>query len=1035
MSGFTFIYISDIHIGHSSPEDEGLVLSAFIKDVSNQITSYDIAHVYVVVGGDLVWNADAYAQYEDFDRQVVQPLVNMGIERKHFVFTMGNHDCQQSVVSSNSLSHTLAIEKRYQEREFNDWIHQDKCCVGKFNMFKRYLNEKFSFDRYDILCNSVEIDEDWCILSLNTSLASFAAFQGKRDERNLGVDTRSLTQWLNADKHKKRILLMHHPQEWLQEWAEREINAFIKRDFDVVLTGHTHEQDILCNSNGNDSYIEIKAPQLFTTKKDQTLGYCFIEFGTIGIERIIYRQWSDKRHRFQLGSDFTEQENGIIDFLQNKQSQPLDIESNKSPKNLVLQLAKAKLEELMTLYSKQPKVWVDRYVSPERIDHTRRINKVKLLSEHDIINKDTNVKILAPVQYGLTCYGLHFVYTLIAKYDKVGIFVPKEWKNRQKLGGYIENKLSECNISGDEIAWVVVDDWVVTKKQSAEYLGTIREKMPNAKVMLLSPRLEKYFKNNDEIVTRDPNFESLYLAPLQRKDVRALVSAYNKVNYIDEEEKVLERVDNDMKDLNMHRTPINTFTLLTIFNNHNTERLINRTAVIEKILQMVFENDVVPNYKTIIPDMKDCEFVLGVFCKDIIIKNIDFFDKDYFLNYLKDVCKKQGIDLDIDYLFDVLYYNNVIKEFEGKYCFRHSFWVYYFAAMEMYRPDSELKEYIFKAHNYIHYPEVLEFYSGKDRQRQDAAEYMLDDIEKATQSVHDKVGWKDDLNLFSLLKCQQTEEQKEQIFKLLDDNVKQSSLPTEIKDSYADSNYNVAKPFDQSVRKFMHEYSVNYLMECIRIASMVYRNCDYVQIETKNKLLAAIFASWKVVTQIFFALSWPLAVNDRVGIEDSYFELDATFDHYKDIKEKHIGVVVCIPTNILNMFKDYLYSEKNSKMLLTAFNGEHDKIIKFLQAYIIALERPKDWNVYIDKYISDLGANTYYLGQLKDIMLLHLGHNAIKEEDEPRMKNLIKKAAYKLSTGKNVNSIQELNSFRITKKEENPNDENDATNEDKTPKM
>ena len=81
-----------------------------------------------------------------------------------------------------------------------------------------------------------------------------------------------------------------------------------------------------------------------------------------------------------------------------------------------------------------------------------------------------------------------------------------------------------------------------------------------------------------------------------------------------------------------------------------------------------------------------------------------------------------------------------------------------------------------------------------------------------------------------------------------------------------------------------------------------------------------------------------------------------------------------------------------------------------------------------------MGANTYYLGQLKDIMLLHLSHNAIKEEDEPRMKNLIKKAAYKLSTGKNVNSIQELNSFRITKKEENPNDENDATNEDKTPK-
>ena len=465
----------------------------------------------------------------------------------------------------------------------------------------------------------------------------------------------------------------------------------------------------------------------------------------------------------------------------------------------------------------------------------------------------------------------------------------------------------------------------------------------------------------------------MYLAPLQRKDVRSLVSAYNKVNYIDEEDKVLDRVDNDMKDLNMHRTPINTFTLLTVFNNHNTERLINKTAVIEKILQMVFENDVVPNYRTIIPDMKDCEFVLGIFCKDVIINNIDLFDKDFFLNYLKDVCEKQGIDLDID----------------------------------------------------IHYPEILEFYSGKDRQRQDAAEYMLDDIEKATQCVHDKVGWKDDINLFSLLKCRQTEEQKDRIFKMLDDNVKQSSLPTEIKDSYADNNYDVAKPFDQSVRKFMNEYSVNYLIECIRIASMVYRNCDYVQIETKNRLLAAIFASWKVVTQIFFALSWPLAVNGHVGIEDSYFELDDVFERFKNIKEKHIGVVVCIPLNILNMFKDYLYSEKNSKMLLMAFANEHDKIIKFLQAYILVLERPKDWNIYIDKYISELGANTYYLGQLKDIMLLHLGHNEIKEEDEPRLKNLIKKAAYKLSTGKNVNSIQELNSICIAKEKSSDDVKND----------
>lgn len=1015
MDRFTFIYISDIHIGHSNPEDEGQVISAFVKDVELQMPNYDATKLFVAIGGDLVWNADNYAQYEKFDQQIVQPLVNLGISREHFIFTMGNHDCQQSVVSGHSLNHIPAIERRYDEGNFNNWIRQDESCKAKFVLFKRYLEENFGLADYNLYIQSRELNEEWCIVGLNTSMASFAGYSGKRDERNLGVDTRGLTEWLNVDRHHKRILLMHHPQEWLQEWAERELNTFIKKDFDVVLTGHTHEQDILCHNNGGDSYIEIKAPQLFTTKKDQTLGYCYIEFGILGVERIVYRQWSDKRHRFQLGNDFTEQEDGIVNLLKNdEESNNLDNDA-KSPKALLIQLAKSNLKEQMTLYSNQPKVWVDRYVSEVRIDHSRRYENVKFLSEYDILGMDSNIKILAPVQYGLTCYGLHFVYTLLAKYDKFALFIPKEWKNRQKFRGYIDNKLSEYNLSGNEVAWVVVDDWIVTKKQASEYLGVMREKLPNAKIMLLSPRLEKYFKNNEEIVAREPNFKCLYLAPLQRKDVRAIVSAYNKVNYIDEEEKVLDRVDEDMRDLNMHRTPINAFTLLTIFNNHNTERLINRTAVIEKILQMVFENDIVPNYRTIIPDIKDCEFVLGIFCKDIIVNDIDFFDKDYFINYLKDVCKKQGIDLDINYLFDVLNSNNVIHDFDGKYCFRHSYWVYYFAAMEMYRPGSDFKDFIFKDHNYIHYPEILEFYSGKDRQRQDAAEYVLHDLTKATECVHEKVGWKDDLNLFSLLKCQQTEEQREEIFKFLDDKVKQSSLPTEIKDAYVDSNYNISKPFDQSVRKFMNDYSVNYLMECIRISSLIFRNCDYISVDTKNQLLSAIFASWKVITQVFFALSWPLAVNGRVGIEDSYFELDDSYSHYDDLREKHIHVIVNIPLNILNFFKNYLYSEKNSKMLLSTFESEHDKIIKFLQAYILVLERPKEWNVYVDKYIAELGSNSYYLGHLKDIMLLHLGHNIIDENEESKLKNLIKKAAYKLSTGKNVNSIEQLNSVKIKK--------------------
>lgn len=60
---------------------------------------------------------------------------------------------------------------------------------------------------------------------------------------------------------------MHHPLDWFMEWTSTELKVLMKNNFDLILTGHTHEQDILCNINGSDSFIACKAPQLFTDKK------------------------------------------------------------------------------------------------------------------------------------------------------------------------------------------------------------------------------------------------------------------------------------------------------------------------------------------------------------------------------------------------------------------------------------------------------------------------------------------------------------------------------------------------------------------------------------------------------------------------------------------------------------------------------------------------------------------------------------------------------------------------------------------------
>lgn len=147
--------------------------------------------------------------------------------------------------------------------------------------------------------------------------------------------------------------------------------------------------------------------------------------------------------------------------------------------------------------------------------------------------------------------------------------------------------------------------------------------------MLLSPRLEKYFQDTEEIRVLEQDFELLFMTPICRSGVHSLVKSFNDNKFIADNEIVLKRVDDDIKNFNMHRTPLNCITLLLVFNNSFEETPVNRTAVVEKILNIIFDNNETPTYKSD-PDVKDCRFSLGYFCEQIIKTESYFFSREFF---------------------------------------------------------------------------------------------------------------------------------------------------------------------------------------------------------------------------------------------------------------------------------------------------------------------------------------------------------------------------------------------------------------------
>ena len=950
------------------------------------------------------------AQYQEFDKLIVQPLEEIGLYRNRILCVPGNHDGQQNVVAAKSLTYISSVEKKYEEDKYNNLINQDSTTTDKFSNFSAYVKESLGIANYDDTFYAMDITDKWTVCCLNTSLTSFSAFQKRSDQGFLGIHTRALQAWIQGHHDRKKILLMHHPQGWLMDWAAKAINTTIKKEFSLVLTGHTHDQDLLCNVNGGDSYIHCQAPQLFTTKSDNTLGYCIINIQGDEVTDIKYRQWSNKRYRFNPGADFTEDESGIVRFVENEENEH-DIGSAISPvEDKILILLQAKLNNKMLVYNDQPVIWVDRMLSSKRVDRMRQLKDSDLISDDEITESPRDIIILSPAQFGLSCYGLHFLINAWQKHGQFGLFISGEFLKKNKLEGYINSQLQEFAKDVEDVRWVVVDDWIVSKKDSKQFITTIRSKLRNAKIILMSPRIERYFKDNSEISIKEEGFDILYMTPLKRENVRSIVRAFNSLNYIEEEDKVLKRVDDDIRDFNMHRTPLNCITLLEVFNNSKfQDNPVNRTEVIERVLRIIFDNHKIPTYRTSVPDMKDCQFVLGYFCRQLILHDVDTFTADKFKSMLNAYCDENGITLDIGYLFEILETNQILTKYGDLYCFRFTYWIYYFAAMQMHNDDEELKDFIIKKKNYIHYPEILEFYTGKDRKRKDAVDFMCNDLQIATESVRQKVGWPEDLNIFSLLKCRQTEEQKIKLIESLDNNVKGSKIPDEIKDTVEDATYSPAMPFDQSVRKFFEDYSISYLIQSIHIASKTFRNSDYVERASKDALLAAILDSWKVFVQILCTIAKPLSIKKGISYGDTYFELldDEKQDETPD--KKLMKIIVAIPRNVMTFYKNDMYSDKNGKTILQVFDKETDKIKKYLLACVVVMERPTGWESHITQYIAQIGQNSYYLGNLKDIMLFVYNYYEMTTTEQIQLKLMIQRAVLKLETGINNPMPRDLN--------------------------
>jgi hypothetical protein len=273
--------------------------------------------------------------------------------------------------------------------------------------------------------------------------------------------------------------------------------------------------------------------------------------------------------------------------------------------------------------------------------------------------------------------------------------------------------------------------------------------------------------------------------------------------------------------------------------------------------------------------------------------------------------------------------------------------------------DEDFTNYMFKDKNYLAFPELIEFYTGIDRRRENALKILTDDLTAICDVVYQKVGIEDGMNPYKIAKWEPTTESLQRMQNFVGENVKKSSLPVSVKDEYADKTYDQAKPYYQNVNTIFQDYSLHSLLYSMKSVSRALRNSDFVNPDLKKHTLSEIMRSWEQVSKVLIAITPILADQGEATFEGQSFALLGDFGANRE--ERINTILNAVPNNVVRYFKDELFSNKIGSLLYHQIANEQNDLKKLELILLLIYERPRNWKNEVQKYISGLDKNSFYL--------------------------------------------------------------------------
>jgi predicted phosphodiesterase len=251
MAGLTWLHLSDWH-QKGEDFDRKVVRDALIKDIKNRSKiNKDLETVdFIVFSGDLAFSGKK-EEYQAAQKHLIEPVLDaIGLDKSHLFIIPGNHDLDRD--DFKYLPEEL-MKPLTEDEEIKKWLEDDKGrnrMLEPFGAYNEFVKEYAEGNLSAYACgHSLTVDgKKVALMGFNSALM---CGRHKNEKKNVDDKTKlilgepqvydTLKKYSEADI---RIVVMHHPFEWLTEHDCNRVEGMIKKVTHFILCGHKHTSQV-----------------------------------------------------------------------------------------------------------------------------------------------------------------------------------------------------------------------------------------------------------------------------------------------------------------------------------------------------------------------------------------------------------------------------------------------------------------------------------------------------------------------------------------------------------------------------------------------------------------------------------------------------------------------------------------------------------------------------------------------------------------------------------------------------------------------